>query len=268
MNLLPGSSEDALIALVNQANTLSQPLVEGDLYFGKVKTLSDGSGRVEIPAVAMYDSAYEGYVKFRYKRLNLSQAFGGIRPKLRDIGYPSLHQLLPVINKALGTALETKDVIDTNIAWLNNNEEINIQITASANSIGYEGNFIVTFTRIRPMLQKVITNPDLDILDHPVDPTLSFKSIGMALYSLDFTDYPNETRVYTPLGIWANIGILQTLMAKFGFPNWPNGARNDVVTYVTKDVPEANQAFTHVTVQKNVTVAGHKGNAYFHFNRS
>lgn len=267
MNLLPGTSEDALLALVNQANALPQPLVEGDLYFGKVKTLSDGSGRVEIPAVTMYDSAYEGYVKFRYQRLNLTQAFGGTRPKLRDIGYPSLHQLLPVINKALGTTLGPEDVLNTDITWLNINEELNIQITASANSLGYEGAFIVTFTRVRPLLSKVVIQHSLDVQKHPTDPELAVKSLSMAMYSIDFSGNDTALRIYYT-GIWYYIGLLRTLVAKHGFTNWPQGSGGDVVAYATKNLPSANPAFTNVIVQKNVSIPGYQGDAYFHFNRS
>lgn len=266
MNLLPGTSEEALLALINTASpTLPQPLVPGDLYFGKIKTLS--GGRVEIPAVTMYDSAYEGYVKFQYKRLNLSQAFGSVRPALRDIGYPSLHQLLPVINKALGINLQPRDVYDTQIAWLGNNENLNIQVTASAESLGYEGSFVVTFTRVRPMLTSVVTQPVLDVQVHPTDPVKALKSLSMHMYSLDFTGNESAFTIYYT-GIWWNLGALRTLMTKHGFPNWPQGGRDDCKAYLTKDLPSANPAFTNVVVQKNVTINGYTGDAYFHYNRT
>lgn len=269
MNLLPGSSEDALITLVNQVNPLlPQPLKAGELYFGKLKALTDGTGRVEIPAVTQYDSAYEGYVKFRYKRLNLSQAFGTSRPTLRDIGYPSLHQLLPVINKALGVNLNAADVIDTKIDWLGNNENINIQITATAESLGYEGGFVITFTRVRPMLTRVIGNKVMDVQKHPINPILNVQSLSMVTFSMDFTGEDAALQIWTATGLWWNYWGLNAMMAARGFPNWPQAKRGDVMGYATKDLPEANKDFTNVIVQKDVTLAGYKGDAYFHYNRS
>lgn len=265
MNLLPGSSEAALLELVNQANSLAQPLVEGDLYFGKVKALS--GGLVEIPAVTMYDSAYEGYVKFRYQRLSLSKAFGSIRPSLRDIGYPTLHQLLPVINKQLGVNLQPIDVVDVQFDWLGNNEQLNIQITAATESLGYEGSFIITFTRVRPMLNKVVTATTLDVLEHHTAPVDGKLSLPMAMYSLDLSGNDDALRIYTPYQYWYNPGLLRTLMAGYGFPNWPHRI-GSLRWGATKDFPESNQAFTNVIVDKAPNIAGYTGDAYFHYNRS
>lgn len=267
MNLLPGSSEAALLELVNQANNLAQPLVVGDLYFGKVKTLS--GGLVEIPAVTMYDSAYEGYVKFRYQRLSLAKAFGTIRPQLRDIGYPTLHQLLPVINKKLGINLEPVDVVDVQFDWLGNNEQLNIQITATANSLGYEGSFIVTFTRVRPMLNKVVAVTSLDVLKHHTAPVDGKLSLAMALYDLDFTGHTTRYEalaVYAPYRYWWNVGQLRTLMASYGFPNWPQAQIGTLKWGTTKQFPEANQAYKNVIIHPNPNIAGYTGDALFHYN--
>ena len=264
MNLLPGTSEEALLAMVNAANPgLPQPLKPGDLYFGKVKTLS--GGKVQIPAVTMYDSAYEGYAKFEYRRLNLAQAFGSVRPALRDIGYPSLHQLLPVINQRLGINLQPSDVIDTKIDWLGNNEHLNIQVTASADSLGYEGSFVITFTRIRPLLNKVVAATSLDVLKHPSEPTA--QSLPMFMYSLDFSG--NETALALYYGVlWLNPQALKRLMQGYGFADWPQVQKQgDVKAYLTKNRPEANQDFTNVIIQKAPAIAGWKGDAYFHYNR-
>jgi hypothetical protein len=264
MNLLPGSSEAALLELVNQANSLAQPLEVGDLYFGKVKTLS--GGLVEIPAVTMYDSAYEGYVKFRYQRLSLAKAFGTIRPQLRDIGYPTLHQLLPVINKKLGINLEPVDVVDVQFDWLGNNEQLNIQITATANSLGYEGSFIVTFTRVRPMLNKVVAATTLDVLKHHTTPVTGTLALAMATYSIDFTDEKNSLPIYAPYRYWANIGATRTLLASYGFPNWPQAQIGTLKWGLTSSFPEANQSFKNVIIHPNPNIAGYTGDAYLHYN--
>jgi hypothetical protein len=264
MNLLPGTSEEALVALVNEANpAMVTPLAVGDLYFGKVKQLS--GGLVEIPAVAMYDSAFEGYVKFQYKRLDLSKAFGSVRPILRDIGYPSLHQLLPVINRNLGTSLTEEDVINTDIQWLGNNEQLNIQVTASASSLGYEGTFIILFTRVRPLLSKVVVERNLTVLKHPESPNLAKKSLSMHMYAIDFTDNVQDLAIYWT-GVWWRYPSLKEVMRKQGFDNWPQGGRDDVKSYLTKNRPEANQAFKNVIIQRAPLIEGFTGDAYFHYN--
>jgi len=264
MNLLPGSSEAALLELVNQANNLAQPLVEGDLYFGKVKALS--GGLVEIPAVTMYDSAYEGYVKFRYQRLSLAKAFGTIRPQLRDIGYPTLHQLLPVINKKLGINLEPVDVVDVKFDWLGNNEQLNIQITASTESLGYEGSFIITFTRVRPMLNKVLTATSLDVLKHHTAPVENKLSLAMATYSIDFTDEKGSLQIYAPYSYWYDTGKTRAMLATYGFPNWPQAQIGTLKWGLTSKFPEANQNFKNVIIHPNPNIAGYTGDAYLHYN--
>lgn len=266
MNLLPGSSEAAVLALINGENPqLPTELVEGDLYFGRPKTLP--SGRVEIPAVAMYDSAYEGYLKLEYQRLSLTKAFGNIRPRIRAVGYPTLHQLLPVINKILGTTFVPSDIIDMDLSTVNLNENVNIKLTASLGSLGFEGWFTMTFTRIRPLLEEAVAIKSLNEMAHPIDPTSGLLSLSMHTYSVDFTGSDRELTVY-PTGIWQNLSLLRTLMSSHGFDNWPQGKAGEVRLYATKDLPEANKDYTNVVVQRNLEIAGYAGDAYFHYNRS
>lgn len=266
MNLLPGSSEAAVLALINGENPqLPVPLAEGDLYFGRPKTLP--SGRVEIPAVAMYDSTYEGYVKFEYQRLSLTKAFGNIRPRIRAVGYPTLHQLLPVVNKILGTTFGPSDIIDMDLSKINPNENANIKISASLASLGYEGWFVMTFTRIRPLLQEAVEIKNLNAMAHPVDPETGLLSLSMHTYSIDFTGSDRELMVY-PTGIWQNLSLFRTMMATHGFNNWPQGKAGEVRSYAAKDLPEANKDFTNVVVQRNLEIDGYAGDAYFHYNRS
>lgn len=266
MNLLPGSSEAALVDLINSANPdLPHDLEVGDLYFGRIKTLP--GGRVEIPAVTMFDSAYEGYVKLDYQRLSLTKAFGNVRPVLRIPGAPTLHQMLPVINRILGTTFGPTDIIDIDLSWLAGNESANIKLTASLQSLGYEGSFVITFQKVRPLLQDVVRKTELVDLHHPIPADSGVISLAMFTWAIDFTGNDRALTVY-PTGIWQYIDAIRALCASHGLPDWPQAGRGEVVAYATKDLAESNKAYTNVVVHRSVALVGYYGDAYFHFNRS
>lgn len=265
MSLIAGSSESALISLINQANTLQKPLVEGDLYYGVPKPLNDGLGTVRLPAVAMYDSDYEGYATFQYKRLNLAALFSGLKPKIAALGQPTLVRLLPTLNKALGLNLTERDVIDTQLSWLGGNEQVNIQITATPQSLGYEGVLIVQYTRVRPTLALVVKDKLLLQQRHP-QTNVAKRSVDMSTWGMDFTDdRPNMKVIYT---YWyENQAKVNQIMAQRGFANWPNPVIRTIYTAATKDVPGSNPAFQFVTVQPFVDGPDYAGTAYLHFNQ-
>jgi hypothetical protein len=263
------SSEAAVIAQINAMNTLPVTVDTDSVVFGTVTALTDGSGRVSVPVVANYDSEYEGGTVVNYKRLNLSQAYGGYRPTLSQIGYDSLHQMLPVINRYLGTKFDERDIIDVSLSWLQNNDRLNIQITAANNSLGYEGSFILIYIKIRPELDVVISTKALPVLAHPTDPTLG-KNLHMAMWTLDFSGLDTTTLKLFYNEYWADHTSLAALMADLGFASWPQGTAGgqDFTSSLTSAIPEANQAFTNVIIQKNVTLAGYSGDAYFYYNRT
>jgi len=264
MFLSPGSSIEELVRLTNAANTLPFELLPTDLYAGKPKVLPNGS--VELPLVTMYDSVYEGYVKLTYKRIDLSKVFGGIKPVVHEIGSTTLHKLLPVISQAIGVYLTPADVIDTNINWLGSGEQVNLQITATPESLGFTGTFVVQFNRIRPHLN-TIPLTTLDALRHPSVPPEGKRCLDMVTWSLDFTDQQQFIRPYYSF-TWADYGSVKRIMGEFGFANWPNAGQGDLRVWSTKDLPEANPEFTTVVTQRGVVGPDYAGTAYFHYNRS
>lgn len=265
MFLLPASSEEAVLSLINQENDLPIDLQPGDLYFGNVKKLDNGS--ILLPTVTMYDNEdYEGYANFEYKRVDLTAAFGGIRPQIHELGQTSLHRLLPIINKKLNLNLQPRDIVDQEIDWLGGNEQANLLFRAHVQSLGYEGQFIVQFTRVRPVLSEAIGNKALLTYRHPENPPVGKTSTAMRTWGMDFTDFQSALAVFN--GYWTTPLKVKETMALFGIDAWPDAPRYSVQSYATKDVPEANKAFTNVIVQKNVNGPDYQGTAYFHFNRS
>lgn len=265
MFLLPGSSEDALVGLINQQNSLSVPLEAGDLYYGHVKLNSDGS--ITLPTVTMYDNEnYEGYATFNYKRINLSQVFSDQRPVIQDLGQTTLHRLLPIINKRLGINLTERDIQDQNIDWIGGNEKANLVIKATVESLGYEGNFVIQFTRIRPLLSTSIAIKSLAVLSHPNPLDQGKLSMQMATWGVNFTDYIQSLTLANQT--WVNPAKIVSMMADNGFPGFVAAGATKVVQFATKDVPSANQAFTNVIIQPIAESTGFKGVAYIHFNRS
>lgn len=264
MFLLPGGSEKAIIDLINSQNDLPKDIAPGDLYFGKVSHHTPNNGTVDVPLVAVIGSDFEGYLKLNYKRLSLTNAYGLIKPTVQRVGYPSLHRLLPMINDALGLSLSPKDVLDVPITWLSNNEQVNIPIVAAPDSLGYEGKFSIRYIRVRPELADLAVKI-LTALKHPISPSLGMKSLAMRLWSEDFTDYQQSFRVGS--GVWVDIAAVRAHMALYGFDQWPQAPEGQMKVQATKDVPTANKKYTSVIIQKGVTIGGHQGDAYFHFNR-
>jgi len=268
MLLLKGTSEKALVDLINANNDLPVPLDVGDLYYGKPKPVA--GGLTHLPVVTMYDNEeYEGYAKFEYRRLNLSVIFRDIRPLMREVGQNSLVRLLPIVNQKTGLNLQPEDIIDQSIVWLGGNEQANLQFVISPNSLAYEGRIIIQFVRVRPTLVSMIPNTTLNVLKFP-DPVVAGKhSLSMDTWGIDFTDDQKDLQVYGQG--WLNPTKVKDIMTRNGFPDFPvgtSGADMKVFLQATKDVPRANKAYSHVIIQKDVNAATYNGDAYFHFNRS
>lgn len=268
MLLLQGTSEQALMDLINANNAMPVPLEPGDLYFGIPKAAPSGGTR--LPIVTQFNNEdYEGYAVLNYKRLNLSLIFKEIRPVVEAVGQTSLVRLLPVINKATGLALSPDDIIDQSIVWLGGNEQANLQFVAQPNSLAYEGRLIIQFIRIRPQITTVVINKTLPVLKFPDAVVTNKKSLSMATWGFDYTDDQVKLKTYRQ-GWWYPQEV-KALMAQNGFPNFPVNIFGDnigVTLHATKDVPGANTAFSHVVIQKNVVTPEFNGDAYFHFNRA
>lgn len=265
MSLMSGSSEQRLLALINEVNVLPTPLKEGALYYGKVHPKTDGSGKVRLPTVTMFDAEYEGYVTFEYRRINLSDAWGGLKPALHALGQPTLHRLLPTLNKLLGLNLTPRDVADVNISWLNGNEQANIQIIAAPDSLGYEGSFVIQFTRVRPFLNDVVKQKALDTLQHPDGNDLAKRSLASGTWGIDFTEHLPIMIVYW--WGWPLMTQIREMFADYGFADIPQANQQyQIATYTTKQRPESNQAFNNVYIWRDVVGPDYQGDAYMHFN--
>jgi hypothetical protein len=263
MFLLPDGSKQSLIDAVNAVNTFPVDFSAGDLYFGKVR--QEANGHVSVPAVTLHSSQFEGYIRLNYKRLDLGKAYGTVKPKIRRVGYPTLYRLLPIINETLGLSLTEADVTDISITWLNDNEQINIPVIAKANSLGFEGQFMLEYTRVRPELASLAFKT-LDVLKHPVDPTLGKKSIAMMTWGMDFSAEMVDDFTIN-VGIWWHHDKVAARMAELGFPDWPQVPYFTLNVLPTSKVPSANQEFEYVVIQPDIDLPDFVGDAYIHFNR-
>lgn len=262
MFLLPDGSKQSLIDAVNAVNTFPVDFTASDLYFGKIRT--EVNGKVSVPAVTMYNSQFEGYIRLNYQRLDLGKAYGTTKPKIRRVGYPTLYRLLPIINETLGLNLTEADVVDISITWLNDNEQINIPVIAKANSLGFEGQFMVEYTRVRPELASLAYTV-LNVLKHPIDPALGKKSIAMMTWGQDFTGDMDDFAMVA--GSWRFPDRVAARMAELGFPDWPPVPWWTLILGTTAQVPLSNPEFEYVIVQKDIVLDDYIGDAYIHFNR-
>lgn len=264
MFLMTGTPRENLARLIAENNVLPSPLSGDQLYFGTIFTQGD---EVVVPVVTLYDQPYDGPSHIRYRRVNLSEVFSDIRPIISEVGSPTLHGLLPTINKRLGLDLREDDILNSNIDWLGNNEQVNLLIRARTESLGYQGQFLVQYNRIRPQLGVTVANKALDALNHPkwVDPAK--RSLEMCLWGLDFS---SEQSLFTVKnGWWVNEAPIKAMLAELGFSNWPSPPKRDYVgVATTAKVPGSNTAFEMVAVQLAVVGPDYAGKALFHFNRA
>jgi hypothetical protein len=87
----------------------------------------------------------------------------------------------------------------------------------------------------------------------------------MMTWGIDFTDDMDD--FITNAGAWRFPDRVKARMAELGFPNWPQPPYYSLQVLPTSQVPTANPEYGFVIIQKNVTLADHVGDAYFHFNR-
>lgn len=262
MTLFALPYRERLLSLINQVNTVPVPLTEKNLYFGRPKAAVDGI-HTDLPTVAMLGQEYDGYVTFQYKRLNLTTMFGDTIPFFADIGAPTLYGMLPSINKFLGLDLTRSDVVDQ-FMTVDVGEEASFTIQATPRSMGYTGSFVFRFFRLRPQLEDIVVHRQLPVLNFDLDPAIGRGSLQMATWGFDFTN--DKATILVRKNYWANPAAVATLMAEYGFNNWPIPHVNGVEDYSTQNYPLANKAFDRVTIQRAVVVGNFQGDAYFHYN--
>lgn len=262
MSLLGKTAKTKVLELINAENAPAIPFTEDNLYFGKPRLLEDGITSV-LPTTAMLGTEYAGYANLQYRRIDLRKAFDD-RPILKTVGHATLHRMIPLINQWLGMDFTEDDIYDTNLSAIAGGSQINILVRATPKSIGYTGDFIIRFLRQRIFLAEVVTQRLVDELNHPIDPAMGKLSIQMALWNVDFTN--DRTAIAVRNGGWQNLTQLKAVMEAQGFPNWPTPAVNEVTDHSTKDIPNSNQNYNRVAIQRNVVVGNFIGDAYLHYN--
>jgi len=274
MILVPGKGRDVLVDLINQQNVLPSPLSPDDVLFttpkfvqGPLPTL------VRSVVVPIPDTTYEGMVPVEYERMDLTSAFGDIRPRINGLSNGNLHSMLPYIGQELGIQLDVDDFEQVDYSWLGENEEVNIPLVALTTSLSYIGQFVIRFTRRRPLLSEVVAVRDLDVMLHPGQTldTLNKRPITLFTYSEDWSEHYAKVRKHPFYNIVNDGNAMRTLMASFGYSNWPVAWNNPMYDYSTAQVPEANKDYDRVLVQvikdiANVQTMDYSGIAYFHYN--
>ncbi|BDD79843.1 hypothetical protein [Burkholderia phage FLC9] len=269
MALFSGTPTDRLIALVNQANPhLPYPASKSNLYFGGARLAASSTDNMSsvVPVVGQLGSVYEGYRDFTYKRINLSTAYDQI-PVMSSVGASTLYGMLDIVNAFLGLNLTQQDVVDTNVAYLEDGASVNINIQTLPTSRGYTGSMLLQFNRIRPFLTAVIRNVRLNVQTfNNVDPTIGKQDIGMVMWNVDMGPFLASLGVNSN-GTWKNAAAVKAAMVQqFNYTDWPTAAAGTVTDYATAKYPGANTNFQRVVVQTKVVGSTYVGTALFHYN--
>lgn len=269
MALFSGTPTDRLVALINQANpSLPFPVTKDNLYFGGARLASSSTDGVSsvVPTTGMLGTVYDGYRDFTYKRINLSTVYDQI-PVMSSVGAGTLYGMLDIVNQFLGLNLTQQDVVDTNVAYLEEGGAVNINIQTLPTSRGYTGSMLLQFNRVRPLLTAVIRNVSLNVQTYDnIDPTLGKQDIGMVMWNVDFGPFLASLGVNSN-GTWKNAPAIKAMMIQqFNYTDWPTAAAGTVTDYATAKYPGANTNFQRVVVQTKVVGATYVGVALFHYN--
>lgn len=265
MSLFPATSQEMVLSLINQQNTLPTPLTEENLYFGAAHLDTDGVTSI-LPTTAQLGGEYEGYATFRYTRINLSTAFDVI-PQISDVGGPTLYSMLNIVNSRLGLNLTEDDVLDTNISYIGAGSRVNVSVAAAPGSLGYTGSFAFLFLRQYINFPGAIPNTRLNTLNWLSDPTTEKHDVSMMMYDTDFS--LNTASIAVRNNTWVSQPAVAALMEQqFGITDWPAPQVNGVTDYATSNYPGANTNFQRVVVQTGVVDSTYQGTAMFHYNPS
>lgn len=272
MILVPGRGKDVLVDLIKQQNTFPTDLAPEDVFLSPPTVVtSPYPTMVEVKVIGLPDSPYVGSVPIRYKRINLTAAFGDVRPRLEGTSHGSLHALLPFLSRELGIELYPEDIEETDFSFLQEDEETNLALKAKLTSLSYTGQGIITFTRRRYQLSVVIEVVALDRLLHPGSTGGGKEAVNIKTYSTDFTDHYLRIRRHQYYNLPASITQQRAVMLElFGWSNWPYGNASPLTDHATSEIPDANQDYDRVLIQhlaaSQVESLPYEGTAYFHYN--
>lgn len=262
MAIFASNTKELVLARLNSVNSPSILFTKDNVYFGTPKVEVDGLSTV--PIAGVIGSEYGQYSNVKYRRLNFTSAFNGIVPLVKAVYAPTLHELLPALSIELGLPMSATDIVNTDISILAPGEEANLELVATASSLSYHGRFFVKYQRLRILLSAALSNNTLNELNHLPAIPAEQRSLEMAMYGIDFTLDKAWLRLWGTT--WYYQDKVKQIAAENGFPNWPSAPLNSVRDSATKDEPLANKSFDRVAIQKNVTVGGLTGDAYFHYN--
>jgi len=270
MLLVPGRGKDVIVGLLNDAVEFPRPLTSDDVFISPPKAVSGPNPTmVEVMVIGLPNSPFEGALPVKYQRMDLTSAFGDIRPRIEGASSGSLHALLPLLSEKLGIELYPEDIIETDYSYIDPDEQINLQLKADPGSLSYVGEGVILFTRRRYLLGDVMSTTVLDVLRFPGDSNTGKEQVNMKTFSTDFTPYYPAIRRHDRYNLPANPSAQRAAMLQlFGWASWPYGSKWPLVDYATSEVPEANQDYDRVLVQslEGATGLSYEGTAYFHYN--
>lgn len=268
MPLVPDATT-RLLAIINQANpNLPVPVASNNLYFGNARlttNATDGATST-VPTVGVLGSVYGGYVDFTYKRLNLSTIYDEI-PIMSGVGASTLYGMLGIVNQFLGLNMTENDVVDTDVATLQDGASVNINIQSKPGSLGYTGALVLQYNRVRPPLYSAVRNNELNVQTYDnIDPTLLKRDIGMMMWNVDMSPYGLASLVGSTKA-WKNDATIAAIMKQqFNITDWPASVAKTLTDYATSQYTGANTAFERVIVQTGIVGSTYIGTALFHYN--
>jgi len=272
MLLVPGRGKDVILGLLNDAVEFPREVTSNDVFISPPKAVSSPNPTmVEVKVIGLPDGPFEGAISVKYQRMDLTSAFGDIRPKLEGASSGSLHALLPLLSEKLGIQLYPEDILETDYSYIDPDEQVNLQLKADPKSLSYQGEGVIQFIRRRYQLSDVLaTSKILDVVRFPGDSNTARQQVNMRTYSTDFTPYYNSVRRHKSYNLPADpTAQRQVMLQLFGWANWPYGWDWQLYDFATSERPEANQDYDRVMIQ---SLAGsepgrtYEGTAYFHYN--
>ena len=255
------TSVDKLLQAINDANQPFRLLTTQNVDVG-APTTSEGEGfnsTIKVTGKPLF--GYWGDVDVFYTRLDLATELGS--PTVASVDPMTNQQLVDQLNQQTGLWLTLDDLqpftIPTDIP---EDGTAVVEIHATDASIGFMGIVNVNVFNGRPQLDVAIRVKSLKALVNIITP-VNAMSARMVTWGMDFTCVRDAIKRNPTTQSYTDWDTLQAMLAAKGIPGWQQGIITD---YATSALPDANQAFDRVVVQRNVYSSGIRGDAYLHYN--
>ena len=247
--------------ILNEDNLPPKEFTEQNLALG-LPTAADGGTDYNSSLLlkSIPGRGYWGDDTVYYKRIPLDSIDHST--PLRTTATLTRASIIELVNKTFNLFLTDDDLEPFDIPAIGDGQNGQITITAKPTSLGFLNYMVLIIEYGRAWLDVAVNRRDLAQLKHPI--AVDYRqSARMLTWSVDFTSLRDVLARDAKTGTYTDVATLQAACGAMGIPLWVQGTVSD---QPTSAVPDANQDFDRVVIQRSVVSTNMVGDMYFHYN--